>query len=59
MTNNPDIVAVLEEVKMRLAQIASSDYKACGVFAEDVAKEAFTKLTPVIEQLKATQEDKE
>jgi hypothetical protein len=30
-----------EHMKMRLAQIASGDYKACGHTAEDVAKDAF------------------
>jgi hypothetical protein len=30
-----------EHMKMRLAQIASGDYKACGHTAEDVARDAF------------------
>lgn len=32
-------------VKMRLAQIASGDYRACGLSAEEVARDAFAELT--------------
>lgn len=32
-------------IRMRLAQIASGDYKACGLRAEDVAKDAIAAMT--------------
>lgn len=35
---------VSEDVKMRLAQIASGDYKACGLTAEEVAKDALAAI---------------
>ena len=35
----------IEYVKMRLAQIASGDYRVCGLSAEDVAKDALTALS--------------
>ena len=36
---------LIEVARMRLVQIASGDYKACGVFAEDCAKDALTALS--------------
>jgi len=38
------LAPMMREVHMRLVQIASGDYKACGVFAEDVAKEALASI---------------
>jgi hypothetical protein len=38
---------LLRQVHIRLVQIASGDYKVCGVFAEDVAKNAL----PAIDEL--------
>lgn len=37
----------LSHVKMRLAQIASGDYRACGITAEDCAKDALKAMTGV------------
>ena len=42
MTN--DSLRGIPYVKMRLAQIASGDYKACGHTAEEVASDAFKEL---------------
>lgn len=41
--NNKHTKAI-KHAKMRLAQIASGDYKVCGHFAEDVAKDALLTL---------------
>jgi len=45
MTN--DLNTIPASVRVRLVQIASGDYKACGVFAEDLARDAL----PLIERL--------
>ena len=40
-------LTLLRDVEVRLVQIASGDYKTCGVFAEDVARDAI----PAIQEL--------
>jgi hypothetical protein len=46
------LVELVAEMRVRLVQIASGDYKACGVFAEDVARDALTKADALLEGLK-------
>lgn len=35
---------ILKEIKMRAAQLASGDYKVCGLLAEEIGKEILTLL---------------
>jgi len=46
------LVDLVAEMQVRLVQIASGDYKACGVFAEDVARDALTKADALLKGLK-------
>ena len=43
-----DTLTLLRDIKWRVVQIASGDYKACGVFAEDVAKDAMPDINELI-----------
>ena len=46
LSSQGDAGNVLNYIKMRLVQIASGDYKACGHSAEDVARDALAALSP-------------